>query len=118
MFGILCLIFVIVAPFFVYRNAKQNEHNPVFWTLLSVTLGIGFQFIIPFFIGIVFGLYWVNQGYSAEAIQQSFQGPANVIELICLFLSIVGIFLIFRRVSAIRDFPELHLPAPPEPPKF
>lgn len=117
MLGIIGLIYVIVAPFFVYRNAKQNGHNAIFWTLLAVAVGVGLQLIIPLLIGIVLGVVWVIQGYSAEEIQQSMQTPSLIFGVIALVLSVVGVQLIMRRVNTVRDI-EPAYPQPPQPPNF
>jgi hypothetical protein len=118
MIGILGFVFVIIAPYFVYRSAKQNGHNAVLWTLLALAAGIGLQIILPLLIGTIITVFALIKGLTAEEIQQSIQGPANVIALVCLFLSIVGVFLIMRRVNTVRDSPESYAPTPPAPPKF
>lgn len=117
MIGILGLIFAIVAPFFVYRNARQNGHNPVLWMLLALVAGVGLQLVIPLTIGILLGVIWIRQGYSAEEIQQSIQAPSSIFGVISLILSVTGIFLIMRNVNIVRDLPTTY-PTPPEPPDF
>lgn len=115
--GILGLVFAIAAPFFVYRNAKQNGHNPILWTLLAFAVGIGLQIIPPLFVGIVLGVVWVSQGRSAEEIQQSLQTPAVITSVVSLALSVAGVLLIMRHVNTVRDNDESYLP-PPSPPNF
>jgi uncharacterized oligopeptide transporter (OPT) family protein len=117
MVGILGFIFVIVAPLFVYRSARQNGHNTIFWTLLAFGVGIGLQIIMPLLIGIVLSVIWMSQGRSAAEIEQSLQTPAMIIGLISLALSVGGILLIMRRVNNVRDTDESYLP-PPSPPNF
>ena len=117
MLGILGLIFVIVAPIFVYRNAKQNGHNAIFWTLAAIGLVVGLQIIIPLLIGIVLGVLWVNQGYSAAEIQSSLETPSMILGLVSLVLSIGGVLLIMRHVNTVRDAQESY-PLPPTPPNF
>lgn len=117
MLGIIGLIFVIVAPIFVYRNAKQNGHNAVLWTLVAFGIGIGLQIIIPFIVGIVLGVIWVNQGFFPAEIQEKLQTPATILGLISLFLSVIGVLLVMRHVNTVRDVKESH-PLPPTPPDF
>lgn len=117
MIGILGLIFVIVAPIFVYRNARQNGHNAVLWTLLAICIGVGFQVIIPLLIGFALGVIWVNQGYTAAEIQASLETPSIILGVTSLILSIGGILLIMRHVNTIRDIKEDY-PTPPAPPNF
>ena len=118
MLGIVGLVFIIVAPFFVYRNAKQNGHHPVFWTLLALGVGIGLQIVLPLVVGIVIGVVLVSQGQSEAEIQQALQTPATIMGVVTLVLSVGGILLIMRRVNTVRDIPVSQPPPPPPPPQF
>lgn len=113
MVGILGLIFVIVAPFFIYRTAKQNGHKPFFWALTAFGLGFGVQLIIPLLFGIMFGVIFTVAGRSVEEIREMAIGPASVVSLICLVLSVVSVFMIMRKVSAISEDKSFTPPPPP-----
>ncbi|MGI9034528.1 MAG: hypothetical protein ACR2GD_00685 [Pyrinomonadaceae bacterium] len=116
MLGIIGLVVIIVAPFFIYRNAKQNGHNPILWAALAFGAGIGLQIILPLLIGIVWGIVMALKGKPPAVIQQSIQGYAAIIGVISLALSVGGVLLIMRRVNSIRDTEEVNLP--PAPPNF
>ena len=113
--GILGLVFVIVAAIYTYRTAKSNGHNAVLWTLAAVAAGFGVQIILPLLIGIILTVYWLATGRSVEEVQTLIETPGNIIGIICLFASIVGVVLILRRVSLIR---EDDAPLPPPSPEF
>ncbi|MGI8555638.1 MAG: hypothetical protein ACR2LT_04700 [Pyrinomonadaceae bacterium] len=107
---------MIVAPFFIYRNAKQNGHNPILWAALAFGAGIGLQIILPLLIGIAWGMVMALKGNPPAVIQQSLQGYLTIIGVISLVLSVGGILLIMRHVNSIQDTEEL--PLPPAPPNF
>lgn len=115
MIGILGIVFVIVAPFFVYRSAKQNGHKPVFWALVALAVGIGFQVILPMIVGIILAIVLVSTGTSPTAVEATIQGYSLVIGIPCLVLSFVGVFLVARHVSKVK---EIDATAPPAPPEF
>jgi MFS family permease len=112
MFGLLGLIFVVVAPFFIYRTAKQTGHNAIFWSLAAFGVGFGMQIVIPFLIGIFMSIVLLATGRSVEETQEMIFGLSFVIGIVCLFLSIVGVFLIMRKVSSISE-DESFVPPPP-----
>lgn len=114
MIGILGIIFVIVAPIFIYRSAKQNGHKPVFWTLIALAVGIGFQIIVPMIVGIILAVVLVGMGHSPNSIEPTIQGYSLIIGLPCLILSFVGVFLVMRRVNKAKKSDAGLPPAPPE----
>lgn len=94
--SLLGLVFVLIAPFFIYRAAKQNGHNPIRWTLISLAAGIGIQWIIPLIIRII-GSFLDEEGKSPLG------GFAMILLLFCLILSIVAVGGIWRYVGQPRN---------------
>lgn len=117
MLGIMGLVFIFVAPIFIYRSAGQNGHNPVFWALAALGVGIVLQLILPLLLSIAVGVFLVAQGQSPAEIQQSMQTPGLVIGLAGMVLSVGGVLLIMRRVNTVRDTDKPYT-APPAPPNF
>ncbi|HEX8738277.1 MAG TPA: hypothetical protein VF721_23280 [Pyrinomonadaceae bacterium] len=113
MLSVLGLIFIIVAPIFIYRTAKECGRNAAGWALTAFALGFVIQFIIPIVLGILLALFLVASGHSPAEIQQAASSPAVVIDLTCLVASIAAVILIMRHVS---KFPEEESLAPPPPP--
>lgn len=112
MLGILGFIFVIIATVYTYRTAKSNGHNAVLWMLTAFAVGFGVQIIIPFIIGVVLGIVLMTSGHSIAEVQSMIQAPAGIIGFICLFISIIGVVLVLRRASTIRE--DDTLPPPPD----
>jgi F0F1-type ATP synthase assembly protein I len=118
MIGIAAFLFVLVAPFFVYKNAKQNGHNAVLWTIISIVAGLGVQFFIPLMIGMTIAIYWSIKGYSEDEITAAFQGPGTIIGIISLIVSIVGVLAVMKKVNTIPEEAFLTVQPPPPPPTF
>jgi cytochrome bd-type quinol oxidase subunit 2 len=110
--GILGLVFIIIATFYTYRTAKENGHNAIFWTLMAFGVGFGVQLIVPFLIGVVLGVILIASGHSVPEVQTMIQTLASIIGVVFLFASVVGIILILRKVSTIRE--DSSLPPPPQ----
>ena len=114
MLGLFGLIFVIVAPFLIYRTAKQNGRNAIFWALLSLAVGIGIQIVIPLIIGTVIAIVMFAQGSSESEIQKALETPAIIIGIVTLFLSVGGVLLIMRHVNKVPEQETfINPPAPP-----
>jgi Na+/pantothenate symporter len=118
MIGIAAFIFVLVAPFYVYKNAKQNGHNAILWTMISVVAGFGVQILIPLILGFIIAVYYAMKGYSETAINDAIQGPGTIIGLIALIVSIVGVLSIMKKVNTIPEEAFLTTQPPPPPPNF
>lgn len=116
MLGILGFIFVIIAPFFVYRSAKQSGRNAVGWALTAAAVGIGIQVVIPFLIGIVLGLALLASGTPPDGIRQAVTTPSIIIGIICLIISVAGVLVIMQHVAKIPE--EKPFVPPPSPPQF
>jgi TRAP-type C4-dicarboxylate transport system permease small subunit len=114
MLGIFALIFVIVSPIFIYRAAKQNNHNAIFWSLLALFLGVGVLIVIPALIGMVIAMVMFSQGASEADFEKAVEIPSVVIGYVALAISIGGILLINRHVNKIPEQPSAsHPPSPP-----
>jgi membrane protein implicated in regulation of membrane protease activity len=114
--GILGLIFVLIAPIFIYRTAKQNGHNPLLWAAISVAAGIGIQIILPVLFSLAVGIVMVSTGRNVNEVQEAIQQSSSVFGIICLVLSVLGVYLVMRRVSKIPE--DISFSTPPEPPPF
>ena len=116
MFGILGLVAIVVFTIQVFKAARSTERNAGLWALFCAIVGIGFQLVLPLLVGVVLGVYYVLSGVPAEYIQAEIQGPAQIIGIVGLILSIVGMVLIAKHVSKVKaDDPAAQAPPPPPP---
>lgn len=113
MLSILGLVVVVVATYFSYKTARDNGRNGFIWGLITFCVGFGMQIVVPLLIGIVLGIVWVATGTPTNELQSKIQGPALVIGIVTLVLSLVGMGLVLRYVSSITDDSDSHLPPPP-----
>lgn len=117
-FTLLGLIAIGIFAMQVYRSASETGRNPAFWAVITCVVGFGGQFILPVLIGITFALIMLAIGTAPESIGVSF-GLGFVIDIICVVLSVVGMFQILKHTSSIRDdLPNESVSAPPPPPTF
>ena len=115
MLGIFGLIIIIVVTVHVYRTAKQYGRNAIAWTLTTLGIGFGIQLILPFFIGIVIGVVMLAGRSSPEQIQAAMtSAPAIIINIACIILSVIVVFLVLRHISKIPE--EIDFTPPPSPP--
>jgi purine-cytosine permease-like protein len=117
MIGIAAFIFVLVAPFYVYKNAKQNGHNTVLWTIISIVAGIGVQIVIPMIVGITIAIYWTLKGYSDDEIDIAIQGPGRIVGIVSMIASVAGVVFVMKKVNTIPEEAFLTV-QPPPPPTF
>lgn len=99
---ILIVLFAVVAPLFVYVTAKKNNHKPVYWALIALAVGVAFQVVLPFIVGIILAVVLVSQGTSPNAVEETIKGYWLTISIPCLILSVAGVFLVIRRVSKVN----------------
>lgn len=118
MLTILGIVAIIVFTIQVYKAAKSTERNAGLWALVCALVGFGFQWILPIAIGIVIGFYYAMTGMSMENIQTEIAGPATIIGILGLILSIVGMVLIAKHVSKVKADIPADRAAPPPPPTF
>jgi uncharacterized membrane protein len=114
MLSIIGIVAIVVLTIQVYKTAKNTERNAAFWAIINACVGFGIQFVLPFAIGLVLAIIWLAQGTTDPVeIQSRIYGPALVIGVVCLVLSIVGMWIIFKIVSKVPDQPPISTPPPP-----
>lgn len=118
MLTILGFVAIIVFTIQVYKAAKSTERNAGLWALVCALVGFGFQFVLPIAIGVVMGVYYAMTGMPMESIQAEIAGPAMVIGIVGLILSIAGMVLIAKYVSRVKADIPADRAAPPPPPTF
>ncbi len=116
MLSILGLIAVFIAAYFIYSSARDTERNAFGWSLLTVAVGIGMQIILPGIIFVVIAAIMAILGKPIRDVDDLPFGTTMIVSILGLAASIVGIWLIMRRVSTIPD--EENFAAPPSPPTF
>ena len=117
MFLILGIVAIIVFTIQVYKTASGTERNAPFWAAVTAVTGVAFQFVFPVILGVLIVVYYVATGTEIQEVESAAYGPALVINLVCFVVSIVGMWLVMKHVSNVKD----DLPAakaPPPPPTF
>lgn len=117
MLSIVGIVLIVVAAVQVYKTANGTGRNGSLWAVATVAAGICFQLVIPIIIGIVIGIVYIMSGSTPEQAAVDITGLAIVITIVCLVLSFIAIWLIFRHVSKVRD-DERYVTPPPPPPNF
>jgi putative Mn2+ efflux pump MntP len=118
MLSIIGIVMIVVFTVQVYKTAKNTGRNAVLWMFITLAIGIGIQWVLPFIIGIVLAIYWVASGSDPSELQEKLNGPALVIGIVCLIASFVGVWLVMRYVSKVPDIDPRGPIAPPPPPTF
>jgi H+/Cl- antiporter ClcA len=114
MFAIAGIIFAIVAPFYVHKNAKQTGQAILFWTFMSILAGVVSQIIIPVVIWFSLGVSWEVRGSTFKAVQEETQLFTVPVSVVALFLTAVGHFSIMKKVTTLNeDNIENNMPPPP-----
>ena len=117
MIAILCLIAVFVATYFIAKTANETGRSGILWGLLTLSVGLGFQLIIPICIGILVGIVLMATGTPPDQIESAFSGWWTMLLGIgTIVLSFVGIGLIMKQVSKIPEDALMSPVAPPPPP--
>ena len=112
MLTILAFVAIIIAAYYAYKTARDNGRNGIVWALITFAIGFGLQFVLPVLIGIVLALIWMASGDTQAQMQSKIQGPAQLIGIVAIILSFVGMGFILRFVSTVPDGVELPLPTP------
>ncbi len=112
------IIAIVVFTIQVFKTAQGTGRNAPLWAVLTAAIGIGFQFVIPIFLGIVLAVYYLATGSPTESLERDIQGPATIIGVVSIILSIVGMVLVSKHVSKVIDVPVGSVDAPPPPPTF
>jgi len=116
MLSILGIVAIVVFTIQVYKTAAGTERNAPLWAIATAGIGIGIQFVLPVIIGLILAIYYMSTGTPAEELQSAVAGIASVIGVVGMVLSIVGMWLVMKHVSNVRD--DLSVTAPPPPPAF
>jgi hypothetical protein len=115
MLSIIGLVIVIVAAIYAYKTARDYGRQAVLWAIATLAVGIGIQYVVPFILGIILALVYVAQGITDPmAIQERIMGPAMIIGIGCLVLSVVAMGMILKTLSKVPDEPAM----PPPPPNI
>jgi hypothetical protein len=119
MIGIIAFIAVFVVTYQVYKTAVSTERNPWFWAGLALVTGFGLQVVLPMLFGIFMAVYYLVTGTPADRLESEITGVVNLFAIVSLVLSIVGMVLIMKHVSRIKeDEPAAFVQGPPPPPSF
>lgn len=116
MLSILGLIAVFIAAYFIYKSARDTGRNAVGWSLLTIAIGIGLQIILPGIIIFAIAAVKAISGKPIRDVDDLPFGTTIIVSILGWAASLVGIWLIMRRVSAISD--DETFIAPPSPPTF
>jgi hypothetical protein len=108
---------LIVFPIQVYRTAKNTGRSAGMWAAITAVLGVAIQFGLPMFIGIALAIYLMAAGSDIDDnFATSYSGLFNVIGVVSIGLSIVGMWLVFKYVAKVPDEEVSLYPKPPPPP--
>ena len=118
LFQFLGLIFVFVAAYQIYKNAGDYGKSGIKWALVTVGVGLSIQYLLPFILFFAIGIILVATGTRANEFRTAIEGPAEVITYICLGLSLVGVYFVFKVVTRVVDEPEPESELLPPPPTF
>lgn len=117
MISILGFVAIIVFTIQVYKSAKSTERNAPLWAIVCALVGFGLQFAVPIAFSIVLVIYYTLSGTPPESLEDELNGPATIIGILGLILSIVGMVLIAKHVSKVTS-ETMTTVAPPPPPNF
>ncbi len=112
------IIAIVVFSVQVYKTARGTERNAPVWAAITAVTGIALQFVIPIVFGIAIAVYYLATGTAVENIESEAFAPAVVVNIICFILSIVGMVLIMKHVSKVKDEDPAARTPPPPPPTF
>ena len=113
MLFILGIVAIIVFTYQAYKTAVATDRNAPLWAVLTACIGIVFQIVVPFFIGLAIAIYYLLTGTPQEKLESEIFGLAVILNIACLILSIVGMVLVTKHVSKVRDdIPSAPTPAP------
>ena len=116
MLSIVGIVAIVVFTIQVYKTASGTERNGPAWAAVNLVIGIGIQFVLPMIIGIVIGIYYIASGTPVEQLESEITTLATFIGIFGIVLSIVGMWLIMKHVSKVKD--DDPKGAPPPPPTF
>lgn len=107
------LAFLVISTFFVYKTAKENGYNAIFWVIASISVFIGVFFALSILIVIVVLIGISQFGWA----KNTFESLGMLSDILVLAASIAGVMLILRHVNQIKD-EEPFVEPPPPPNEF
>lgn len=114
MISILGFIIIFIVAYFAYKTANDNGRSGPLWALAILGVGFGLQLVLPLALGIVLGIVYVLQGMPVEQIEEEILGPATIISVVALFISLVVMGLILRHVAKLPEDEAIEqIPPPP-----
>jgi hypothetical protein len=113
---LLGLIAIVVCAYFVFTTAKEYGRSAGLWALITVGIGVAFQWILPVVIATVVTVVLVATGTRPERVADAIGWWGFAIMVLGLALSFVFMFLVLRHVAKLPDEAEetdLRVPPPP-----
>lgn len=110
------LILLILAPIYVYRNAKQNGHNATLWTVITIVIGLFGQIFLPLMIGITMGIVLALSGSSETEIENTVSSYSFVFTISSIVVTAFGYYLVANKINQVKD--EEFYQKPPAPNEF
>ncbi len=110
---LLGIIAIVICAIQVYKTAVDAGRTPALWTLRTIGVGLFFQFILPFVIGLGIGVYLLISGTPLEKSAINAFGLMFIFEIVCLILGVVGMFFVMNRAAIIPDEERGTSPTPP-----
>jgi hypothetical protein len=117
MLFIVGLVAIVVFTIQVYKTAAGTGRNAAGWAALTAAVGVLLQLIVPFFVGLLIGLYYTLLNGGTEGIPDWFNAFATAVGIGGLVLSFVAMYWIMRVVMVVPEPPKGIANVPP-PPKF
>ena len=111
------IVAIVVFTIQVYKTAIDTGRNAPLWAGATAVIGIVIQFFLPVIIGVFFGIYLAVTERGFEDLESGFFGLMTVINVAGVLLSVVGMWLVMKHVSKIKEDDPAGA-APPPPPTF
>ena len=103
LFQLMGLAVVVVAPYFVFKTAKENRKSPILWGLATLVGGLCIQYILPVLVGVLLMIFFLATGTPRGKLQETLETPNEILTYAGIFLSVVFVVLILRFVGKIPD---------------
>src|SRR4030095_4300071 len=101
----------------VYKTASGTDRSAPAWAAITAITGIALQFVLPVILSLVIAVVYMATGTSPEDVGTEIYGFALVIGILGLVLSVVGMYMVMKYVSRVKD-DEPAARTPPPPPTF
>jgi hypothetical protein len=105
------LIYVIiaVATWQIYKAAKDTGRNAALWAVITAVGSLVFQLTLGIGFGLFYALGIAIWQWPEEGLE-TYSWPAGIVISV---LNVVGIWLIHRHVSAVKEDDDVMPPPPP-----